>query len=405
MDSLLNAAARRLSLGDPLGALDRVALRNDAPALALRGIAMAQLGDLARAEELLKRAARAFEPSESLARARTVAARAEVLFAARNLAPLPGAGAALAALDEHGDRVNALHMRLLAIRRGLLLGRVDEAEAALAGLRLGSAPPMLASLGELAKADVALRRIRSAAARRHLSRALGHARDSCIPALVAEVEHALEALEAPAARAISTGHERALALAQVERLFASRALVVDGCRRAVHAPGSRVLLQTRPVLFALARVLASAWPAPAERGRLLGEAFGARRVDESHRARLRVEIGRLRRALTAVAAIRAEPSGFLLVPHRARRVVLLLPPIPGGAADLLALLSDGQAWQTSALALALGTSRRSVQRALVALESEGKVERVGRGRALRWLAPPISAFAPTLLLPLQVAGG
>ncbi len=405
MDSLLNAAARRLSLGDPLGALDRVALRDDAPALALRGIAMAQLGDLARADELLKRAARGFEPNESLARARTIAARAEVLFAARDLAPVRDAKEALAVLERHGDRVNALHMRLLSVRRGLLLGNVDEADTALADLDLGSAPPMLAAIGELASADVALRRIRPRRARVHLTRALEDARRSRIPALVSEVEHAFGMLDAPAARAVSEGTERALTLFEVERLLASRALIVDSCRRVVRAPGSVARLHTRPVLFALAHTLAAAWPTAAERQELLRQAFGARRADESHRARLRVEIGRLRRALSDVAAIHAAPGGFLLVPHRARRVVILLPPVGSDAAALLALLSDGQAWATSALALALGTSQRSVQRALSGLESEGRVERVGRGRSLRWLAPPMSAFATPLLLPAQVAGG
>lgn len=405
MDSLLNAAARRLSLGDPLGALDRVALRDDAPALALRGIAMAQLGDLARADDLLKRAARGFEPSESLARARTIAARAEVLFAARNLAPLRGADAALAVLDQHGDRANALHMRLLAIRRDLLLGHVDEADRALGALDLAPAPPMLAAIGELARADVALRRIRSKRARLHLSQALEHARRSRIPALVSDVERALVMLDAPAARVVSDGRERTLALAEVERLLASRALIVDSCRRVVRAPGSVVALHARPVLFALAQALGAAWPAAAERAELLREAFGARRVDESHRARLRVEIGRLRRALAGVAAIRAAPGGFVLVPERARRVLTLLPPVASDAAALLALLADGQAWATSALALSLGRSQRSVQRALAALERDEKVERVGRGRSLRWLAPPMSAFATPLLLPAEVAGG
>lgn len=404
MDSLLNAAARRLLLGDPLGALDRVALRDDAPALALRGVAMAQLGDLTRADALLKRAVRGFEPSESLARARTIAARAEVRFAARDLAPLRGLDAALSVLDRHGDRVNALHMRLLAIRRELLVGNLDEADRALAKLDLGSVPPMLATLGELAKADVALRRIQAKPARSHLSRALENARRSHIPALVSEVEHALTMLDAPAARAVSEGRERTLTLADVERSLKSQALIVDSCQRVVRAPGCVVALRTRPVLFALLRTLAAAWPAPAERTDLLREAFGARRSDASHRARLRVEIGRLRRALADVATLRAAPGGFLLVPRRARRVVTLLPPVSSDAAALLALMNDGQAWATSALALALGTSQRSVQRALLALQNEGKVEQVGRGRALRWLAPPVSAFTTTLLLLAQVAG-
>jgi hypothetical protein len=67
MDSLITAAAQALTAGDPLGALNRVALRDDAPALALRGIAMAQLGDLPRAKQLLRNAARAFGPRAAVA--------------------------------------------------------------------------------------------------------------------------------------------------------------------------------------------------------------------------------------------------------------------------------------------------------------------------------------------------
>src|SRR6478735_2892794 len=129
MDSLITAAARALAAGDPLGALNRVALRDDAPALALRGIAMAQLGDLVRAKTLLRSAARAFGPREAVARARCVVAEAEIALISRELGfPTSALGAARATLERHGDRLNAAHARHLQVRRLVLIGRLDEAE-------------------------------------------------------------------------------------------------------------------------------------------------------------------------------------------------------------------------------------------------------------------------------------
>ena len=108
MDSMIAAAAQALAAGNPLGALDRVALRDDAPALALRGIAMAQLGDLVRARALVKRAQRAFAPREVLARARCVVAEAEIALASRELGwPVKALETARVTLEHHGDRVNA----------------------------------------------------------------------------------------------------------------------------------------------------------------------------------------------------------------------------------------------------------------------------------------------------------
>src|SRR5207344_3284394 len=150
MDSLITAAARALAAGDPLGALKRVALRDDAPALALRGIAMAQLGDLARAKTLLRRAARAFGPREAVARARCVVAEAEAALVSRDLGfPAQTLDAARATLDARGDRVNAAHARHLEVRRLLLIGRLDDAERALAGIDPSSFPPASRAVHEL----------------------------------------------------------------------------------------------------------------------------------------------------------------------------------------------------------------------------------------------------------------
>ena len=402
MDPSLATAARALAAGDPLAALKRVALRDDAPALALHGIAMAQLGELARAAELLRRAARRFGAHDAVARARCVIARAEVALAARDLAPGDpdrAVEAAAAILDAHGDRGNALHGRLVVIRRLLVLGRVELAARALARLALGGAPAALVAIAELATADVALRRVRAGAARAALGRAGVAATRAGIPALRAEIALAARALDAPAARLIASGEARAIGLDEVEAVLASDALVVDAFRRAVRDPRRSATFARRPVLFALARALAEAWPGDAARDALIGRAFDVRRGNASHRARLRVELGRLRRELRGLAEIRATPRGFALIPRGARGVLVLVPPIDGDGAALLALLGDGEAWSTPGLALALGSSQRTVQRALSELEADGRVRARGDGRARRWLAPPVAGFTTTLLLP------
>jgi hypothetical protein len=399
MDSLITAAGRALAAGDPLAALNRVALRDDPPALALRGIAMAQLGDLARARLLLRKAARAFGPKEALSRARCVVAEAEVALAARDLAwPEKSLAAARSVLEGHGDRANAAHARQLEIRRLLLIGRLDEAERKLAELDPAPLPPALLAAHELATAGIAMRRLRAKPARLALARAERAARRAGIPALAAEVESAVRLLQAPAARLVANGATRPLPLAEVEALLASKALVVDACRYDVRNGSKVVRLATRPVLFALARALAEAWPGDVPRAALLSRAFGAKVADESHRARLRVEIGRLRAALRALAHVSATKEGFALVPH-ARPVVVLAQPVEGEHGAVLALLADGESWSSSALALALSTSQRSVQRALDALAAAGKVRSFGRGRARRWMTPPMPGFATALLLP------
>src|ERR1700675_600747 len=213
MDSLITAAARALAAGDPLGALKRVALRDDAPALALRGIAMAQLGDLVRAKTLLRSAARAFGPKETVARARCVVAEAEIALVSRDLTwPAKALDAARATLEAHGDRVNAAHARNLAVRRLLLIGRLDEAEQALAGLDPAPFPAASRAAHELIVAGIAMRRLRTRAARTALAAAGRAARDAAIPALTAEVESASLVLDTPAARLMARGEVRPLLL-------------------------------------------------------------------------------------------------------------------------------------------------------------------------------------------------
>ena len=400
MDSLITAAARALAGGDPLGALKRVALRDDAPALALRGIAMAQLGDLARAKLLLRRAARAFGPNETVARARCVLAEADIALASRDLGWTAKAlDAARGTLEEHGDRVNAAYARYLEVRRLLLIGRIDEAERALAGLDPAPLPPASRTLHELLVAGIALRRLRTKAARAALARAARAAHHARIPALTAEVARAVLVLNTPAARLIASGEERPLLLEEVEAVLVSTALVVDACRHVVRGEGTAVSLATRPVLFALARALAEAWPGDVPRDTLVARAFGSKVADDSYRARLRVEVGRLRTVLRTVADVRATKRGFALAPRRAREVVVLAPPLDEEHAAVLAFLADGESWSSSALALALGTSQRTVQRALDSLATAGKVQSFGRGRARHWMTAPLPGFTTTLLLP------
>lgn len=405
MDSLITAAARALAAGDPLGALKRVALRDDAPALALRGIAMAQLGDLVRAKALLRRAARAFGPKEAVARARCLVAEAEIALVSRDLGwPVKALDAARVTLEERGDRLNAAHARHLQVRRLVLIGRLDEAERTLAELDPTPFPPASRTAHELVVAGIAMRRIRTKAARAALARAERAASQARIPALTAEVESAYLVLNTPAARLIAGGEERLLLLEEVEALLASKAFVVDACRHVVRDARTVISLARRPVLFALVRALGEAWPGDVPRDTLVARAFGAKRADESHRARLRVEVGRLRAVLRTLADLSATKRGFALAPRGAREVVVLARPVDEEHAAVLAFLADGESWSSSALALALRTSQRTVQRALDSLAAAGKAQWFGRGRARRWMTPPLPGFTTALLLARRSLG-
>jgi tetratricopeptide (TPR) repeat protein len=412
MDSLISASARALAAGDPLGALKRVALRDDPPALALRGIAMAQLGEHPRARDLLRQAARAFGTREAQARARCVVAEAEVALAMRDLggSPRPLLEAA-DTLQAHGDTANATQARLIAARRLLRIGRLDEAAAAMDAMATaptaGDLPPALRAMADLTLAELALRSLHIASASAALDRAQEAAEQAHVPALLAEVTQARAVLDQPAARRVGAGVDQPLRLSDVADLLASGALVVDACRRCVGVGGGLSitdagvwqLLARRPILFTLVCALAQAWPGDAEREALIAQVFRTRHPDDTHRARLRVEVGRLRALLRLLARIEATARGFALQPLDARPVVVLAPPIDGEQAALLALLSDGAAWSTSALALATDASQRTVQRALAELEAQGRVRSIGRARAQRWLAPPLSGFTTILLLP------
>jgi hypothetical protein len=406
MDSLITAAARALAAGDPLGALKRVALRNDAAALALRGIAMAQLGDFTRAKALLRRATRAFGAKEAVSRARCVVAEAEIALVSRDLSwPVKALQAARTTLEQHADRLNAAHARHLEVRRLLLMGQLDDAERALAHLDPAPFPPASRAAHELVVAGIAIRRVRARVARAALLLAQRAAHLAAIPALVAEVETACTALTTPAARLIERGQERLLLLEEVEDLIASQTLVVDACRYALRHAGTVVPLARRPVLFSLLRVLGEAWPADVPRDTLIARAFRLKRADESHRVRLRVEMGRLRALVENVAEVNATARGYALIPRHASQVAVLAQPVEEKHAAVLGCLADGESWSTSALALALGASQRTVQRALDSLAASGKAQSFGRARAQRWITAPASGFTTTLLLPATLPSG
>jgi hypothetical protein len=395
MDPLIAAAARALAAGDLLGVLKRVGLRDDAPALALRGIAMAHLGDFVRA----------FGAKEPVAHARCVVAEAEVAVVSRDLTwPAKTLGTARATLEKHGDRLNAAYARHVEVRRLLLIGRLNEAERTLTELDPAPLPPASRAAYELAVAGIAIRRLRTELARAALARAERAARKAGNPALMAEVKGAASVLSTPAARLIARGKERLLRLEEVETVLQSGALVVDACRHVVRSADAVVTLAKRPVLFALARALGEAWPGDQSRDALVKIAFHAKRADDSHRARLRVEIGRLRTELRPLATVSATMRGFGLARSGAGEIVVLAPPVEDQHSAVIALLADGEPWSSSALALALGASARTVQRALEALATSGKVQSFGRGPARRWVTPPIAGFTTSLLLPGPLPG-
>ena len=399
MDQLISAAARALAAGDVLGALNRVARRDDAPALALRGIAVAQLGDLERARGLLRSAARAFGPRDTAARARCVVAEAEIALALRDLGwPAKSLDAARNVLERQGDHVNAAHAHYIEARRLLLLGKLDQAERLLARPGDAPLPAAMQAVDALVVAGIAMRRMQARAARAALALARGHAQQARIGALMAEVDSGLQALDMPVARLTADGRQRLVRLDEVESLTASPTLIVDACRHVVRDETAMVALARRPVLFLLARALGEAWPDDVPRDALIARVFRTRHADESHRARLRVEMGRLRKALGALAGIEATALGYVLAP-RARHVAVLAWPDETPHAGVLALLADGESWSSSALAVALDASQRTVQRALDALAAAGRVRPLGQGRARRWLAASVPEFTTSLLLP------
>jgi tetratricopeptide (TPR) repeat protein len=398
MDEALVLAARALARGDALFALKRVALRDDAEALALRATALAQLGEYADAKQLFRRAARGFRAHSPVAHARCIVALSEVALAARELDAKDAAlQSAIAVLREQRDLANARYGQMLRARHALALGQVELARERLSAIDVRDAAQALLASIALLSAEAALRRIEPSQARKFLARAAEAARRARIPALAAEVAKAHESLSRPVARLVIRESSRLLTIEDVSALLQGRGLIVDACHRLVRKEAWSVGFEARPVLFSLLRTLAERAPDGVSREELVRASFGMRRLNDSLRARLRVAVGRLRTLLAPVAELIATPDGFALRP-RGQSLHVIAPPLDDQVSSLLALISDGAAWSSSALALALGASQRSVQRALGGLEEAGKVESRGSGRSLRWLAPPLARFAPHLLL-------
>jgi tetratricopeptide (TPR) repeat protein len=397
MDSALEHAARALARFEPLAALQGVALREDTEALALRGIALAQLGEFQSSRRLLDRASKGFGSREPLQRARCLLASAEVLLALRDTkAALRRLETALDAFQVSRDRDNTVFTRLQLARLFLLTGKLDECERALKRADVTRAAPSRRALHAMLRADLALRRSRIGEARIAFREAYRAARSARILPLLAEIERAQQALDSPVATLSTNSQERTLTRAELCTRSDRNELLIDAARKRIQSGDAAVELRSRPVLFALLLTLAERFPAGAARGELITNAFGMKRGSDSLRARLRVELARLRRLLRPFASIEATDLGFRL---RTEARVAVVKPLKSGPDDaVLALLVDGEAWPTSALATALGTSQRSVQRSLNALSARGAVRAFGRGRMQRWRLALASDSATSLLL-------
>jgi tetratricopeptide (TPR) repeat protein len=399
MDAGITAAARALDAGDAITALRLVGARSDAAALALRGVAMARFGELAAARAYLRRAARAFHDDRH-ARARCRVATTEIELAMRDLARPTDLARSIADLERAGDTRNAAWARVVAARRAILLGLLDEAEAWLAAVPDADLPPVLGSGRALAELEVALRRLDGRRARAAVARAQALVDPARFPALAEEIERAAKALDQTVARVRRGDDVRDARMEDIAALESSGALVVDACRRRLARGSARLDMRAQPALFALLAALAEGHPAGVPRDRLAAMLFGARRVDDSYRSRLRVEVGRARKLARGLTGIAATKDGFRLEVEG--DVVLLEPPGDAPGADVLALVESGGAWTAASLAAALGCGVRRVQRALKELDGLGRVRATGRGPAQRWTASPRIAshlLLPGLLLP------
>ncbi|MFY0533958.1 HTH domain-containing protein [Nannocystis pusilla] len=377
-DALLDAA-RALAGGDPLRALTGVGRDDSALGLTLRGIAYAQLGDLELARTALEQAVSRADVDPLLA-ARARAALVEVELGSG--APAQAARTARAAadaLERLGDARNAAMQRLVLARAEVLLGRLNEARRAVEAVLVGDLGPDLRAVASLVQAEIAVRALHPSDARAALARA----REAMARAPHQLLARTVEALEQELARPIASiwraGATVEADLFAIESLSRGPVLLVDACRRLALAGRVTIPLARRPVLFALLLELARAWPAAVARDDLAARAFAVRRVNASHRARLRVELGRLRKLMDGLAAAPvASEDGYVLASER--DVAVLLPPTDDEAARLGLLLGDGAAWSAQALAEHAGVSRRTAQRALQQLVERGVVCRSVKGK-------------------------
>jgi tetratricopeptide (TPR) repeat protein len=396
VDEALIAAARALALGDALTALKWLALRQDAPARAMRGAALSQLGEFIRAKAQLRAALRALGPGDGLLRARCLAAEAEIALASGDLRwSAEPVARAVGELQAAGDARNAAYLQLVAARAALRLGRPAEAEELLRHAKFAPAAPLERTFAELVRVELAAKRGDADLLTSALESASAAAQRAAIPALVSEVARIRDHYEGPTAVISSRGKARTASFCEVCALGRSADVVIDGGAREVRSSGECVTFARRPVLFELLRVLAEAWPDAVPRDALIARAFGARRPNESHRIRLRVEIGRLRTFMRPWLGVVAEASGYAL--SATGEVALVMPLEESPASRLLSLMHGGQAWSASSLAVALDVSERTVQRSLGELQSAGQVGPTGNGRGRRWVR--LFEIPTDLLLP------
>jgi hypothetical protein len=391
----LYAAGRALANGEPLRALGFAGLAGGALGLTLRGVAYAQLGDLDLARQSLERAVALAGDASTRARAR--AALVEIALDSGDPAPAARAAKASAAeLATLGDARNAAMQRLVLARAEVLLGRLGEARRIVAEVLTTAPAEELRPVASLALAEIAIRSLAASDARDALAGARRALAGSPHPLLQRAVEAMERELSLPVARTLRGGVLESADLFAIEEASRGEWLLIDACRRLALAGRVTIPLARRPVLFALLLVLARAWPADVARDELAARAFDVRRVNASHRSRLRVEVGRLRKMMDGLAAgPEATAAGYVLASRRS--VVVLLPPSDDEAARVALLLGDGASWSAQGLAEHAGVSKSTAQRALRSLVERGAAVRMGTGRTVRY-ARPGSPIASRMLL-------
>jgi hypothetical protein len=391
-------AGRALGRGDPLRALGLVGRTDSALALTVRGVAYAQLGDLELARESLLRAVSLSDEPRTRARAR--AALVEIALSTGDPAAAARAAKASAEeLDAIGDERNAAMQRLVLARAEVLLGRLGEARRVVEQVLSTDVAPDVRAVASLAEAEIAIRALAATEAREALARARLALEHAPHPLLARELLAIERELSLPVARTWRAGVSRSADLFTIEGVSRGEVLLVDACRRVVVAGRATIPLGRRPILFALLHALARVWPESVPRDVLIFHAFQARRVNASHRARLRVEIGRLRRVLDGLAAEpTATRAGYALSSER--DVVTLLPPSDDEAARVALLLGDGASWSAQGLAEHAGISKRTAQRALGALVESGAAFRMRQGKSFRYTRPGAPIASRMLLLGL-----
>lgn len=394
--AVFSEAAFALARGEALRALGMIGREKGAACSLLRGIAYAQLGDLELARETLELVRTASR--DPLLGARASAALAEVAITRGDAAEaLRSAERAAASLEQLGDTRNAAMQRLVVARAEVLLGRSTAARDTVSGVVATSLPEDVRAVAQLALAEIAVRELAPSRATRAIA-AVRDVLDRVPNELLARAVTSLEAeLSRPIARLDEAGALKDVDAFGIEAAF-QRAVVVDACRRLVASGRATVPLARRPILFALLLPLARAFPGDVPRDELAKRAFEAKRLNDSHRSRLRVEVGRLRKELEGLVSLTATPSGYALSSERP--IVVLLPPSDDHDANVALLLGDGAAWTAQAIAEHAGISKRTAQRALSSLVEAGRAAKLGSGRNVQYASASAPIASRLLLLGL-----